>query len=114
MLKPCPFCGESSAKLSYVRDGWKVMCDCGASAKSCFHGPPNMPSSEERATAAWNTRHDDPLVEVLVAALRDIAEATSAEDDAGENYRWDDREGALDYAYAVAKRGLAQWEKRNG
>jgi len=43
---------------------------------------------------------------VLREALKDIAEATSAEDDAGENYRWDDREGALDYAYATATAAL--------
>lgn len=44
----------------------------------------------------------------LLAALGAIAEATSAEDDAGENYRWDDREGALDYAYATAAEAIAK------
>lgn len=44
----------------------------------------------------------------LLEALRDIAEATSAEDDAGENYRADDREGALDYAYAKAMQAIAK------
>lgn len=38
----------------------------------------------------------------LLEALGNIAEATSAEEDAGDNYRSDDREGALDYAYATA------------
>ena len=46
-------------------------------------------------------------VQKLVEALESIKEATSAEDDAGENYRWDDREGALDFAYATANRALA-------
>lgn len=44
----------------------------------------------------------------LREALANIAEATSAEADAGENYRWDDREGALDYAYATARAALTQ------
>lgn len=43
----------------------------------------------------------------LLEALEAIAEATSAEDDAGENYRWDDREGALDYTYAKARAAIA-------
>ena len=43
---------------------------------------------------------------LLADALDKIAEATSAEPDAGENYRWDDREGALDYAYATARQAL--------
>ncbi len=42
----------------------------------------------------------------LTKALEEIAEATSAEPDAGENYRWDDREGALDYAYSRATQAL--------
>lgn len=44
----------------------------------------------------------------LLEALEKIAEATSAEDDAGENYRWDDREGALDYAFATARAAIAK------
>lgn len=50
----------------------------------------------------------------LVGALENIREATSAEDDAGENYRWDDREGALDYAYAEADRALKSREAGHG
>ena len=53
-------------------------------------------------------RHRTAEVERLREALRSIAEATSAEDDAGENYRWDDREGALDYAYATARAALGE------
>lgn len=48
-----------------------------------------------------------PEVKALVEALEAIKAQTSAEDDAGENYRWDDREGALDFAYATAAQALA-------
>lgn len=56
----------------------------------------------------------DELVSALEEALRDIADATSAEDDAGENYRWDDREGALDYAYAKSRAALDRLAKHRG
>jgi len=114
MLKPCPFCGGEAERREWdesrPREPYGLIVN---HTPGCFMSL-SANADDSAFDAAWNTRHDDPLVEVLVAALRDIAEATSAEDDAGENYRWDDREGALDYAYAVAKRGLAQWEKRNG
>ena len=45
-------------------------------------------------------------IEALCEALRNIARETSAENDAGENYRWDDREGALDFAYSTAQSAL--------
>ncbi len=52
-----------------------------------------------------------PEVKALVEALEAIKAQTSAEDDAGENYRWDDREGALDFAYATAAQALAAYHE---
>ena len=52
-----------------------------------------------------------PEVKALVEALEAIKAQTSAEDDAGKNYRWDDREGALDFAYATAAQALAAYHE---
>ena len=52
-----------------------------------------------------------PEVKALVEALEAIKAQTSAEDDAGENYRWDDREGALDFAYATAAQALTAYHE---
>lgn len=54
-----------------------------------------------------STTAQTEAVQKLVDALESIKAQTSAEDDAGENYRCDDREGALDFAYATANRALA-------
>ena len=57
-LKRCPFC-DGRAITNHVRDGRRAVCiDCGAAAGSQFHGPLNMPSAEDRAITAWNTRAD--------------------------------------------------------
>jgi hypothetical protein len=59
-VKPCPFCGSTNVKTAYVRDGRKAHCfDCFASGRPEFHGPKDMPSADERAIAAWNTRADE-------------------------------------------------------
>lgn len=61
-LKPCPFCG-GKAITNHVRDGRRAVCtDCGAAAGSQFHGPLTMPSAEDRAIAAWNSRAAQPAV----------------------------------------------------
>ena len=65
----------------------------------------------ERLKAETIAVSDPHLLTILREAreaLEDIAQETSAEEDAGENYRWDDREGALDYAYARARATLAK------
>jgi Lar family restriction alleviation protein len=61
-LKPCPFCGrKTKIKVEQVcpdfdGDGYKVVCECGAS------GPPEEGDNEtvsimkEEAIAAWNRR----------------------------------------------------------
>ena len=70
-LKPCPFCGGEAIGITYIRDGWRATCGCGAAAKSCFHGPADMPSAEQRAVTAWNTRPSvtDEMVEVRIGIL---------------------------------------------
>ena len=70
-LKPCPFCGGEAIGITYIRDGWRATCGCGAAAKSCFHGPADMPSAEQRAVTAWNTRPPvtDEMVERAARAL---------------------------------------------
>ncbi len=61
-----------------------------------------------RADQAGHADDAATLITELIEALEAIARETSAEDDAGENYRWDDREGVLDYAYATAVAALAK------
>ena len=76
-LKPCPFCGGEAIGITYIRDGWRATCGCGAAAKSCFHGPADMPSAEQRAVTAWNTRSPvtDEMVERAAKALEPFAKA---------------------------------------
>tara|TARA_Y100001933_G_scaffold90783_2_gene91768 strand:- start:1003 stop:1350 length:348 start_codon:yes stop_codon:yes gene_type:complete len=64
---------------------------------------------DQPATAHRLAPTAQPEVKALVEALEAIKAQTSAEDDAGENYRWDDREGALDFAYATAAQALAAY-----
>lgn len=73
-------------------------------------------ANRARFIALWNACEgiaNPDVVPEAIEALREIAEATSAEPDAGENYRWDDREGALDFAYATAAAILAKLEGRS-
>lgn len=63
------------------------------------------------ACAAGLASTAQPEVKALVEALEAIKAQTSAEDDAGENYRWDDREGALDFAYATAAQALTAYHE---
>ncbi|CDO34654.1 hypothetical protein [Novosphingobium sp. KN65.2] len=76
-----------------------------------------LSTNEQMAEEIANLRHDverhiqaanseAERVAKLEGALREIAVETSAEEDAGENYRWDDREGALDFAYSTARAAL--------
>jgi len=47
---------------SYVRDGRVIVCQgCHASAPPAYHGPPDRPSSEERARENWNRRTAPPI-----------------------------------------------------
>ena len=56
-LLPCPFCGDNHAATTYTRDGRLVVCtSCGAKSGNYYHGPRDLPSADERATAAWNRR----------------------------------------------------------
>lgn len=56
LVLSCPHC-SGSAVAHPVRDGVRVVCTgCGASGPSEFHGPATIPSSTERAIAAWNRR----------------------------------------------------------
>ena len=55
-LKPCPFCGEHSARLVKVSGWWKVYCDNGWDWCQATMG---YQLSEQDATTAWNTRKDD-------------------------------------------------------
>jgi len=60
-LLPCPFCGGLPIS-SYVRDGRVIVCQgCHASAPPAYHGPPDRPSSEERARENWNRRAPPPI-----------------------------------------------------
>lgn len=57
VLLPCPFCGSDNISTYMIRDGRRAGCSqCGASGGSHHHGPSTMPSANERAIAAWNTR----------------------------------------------------------
>ena len=79
-LLPCPFCGENRASTYYVRDGRVAMCPaCGAKSGSQFNGPRDIPSADERAISAWNTRTPDAAAlaraDALEAALAEAVEA---------------------------------------
>lgn len=76
-LLPCPFCGENRASTYYVRDGRVAMCPaCGAKSGSQFNGPRDIPSADERAISAWNTRTPDAAA--LARAERAKAELAKA------------------------------------
>lgn len=55
-LKPCPFCGGEAIPEQYVRDGSGISCgDCNTKIWE-YHGPPHMPSAQDRCRVRWNTR----------------------------------------------------------
>ena len=57
-LKPCPFCGDERVSVTGIRDGRAVACiGCGAMI-TAYSGRSDMPSAEQRAITAWNTRAD--------------------------------------------------------
>ncbi len=57
VLKPCPFCGSNKIYADqYVRDGSGITCgDCNTKIWE-YHGPPHMPSPQDRCRVRWNTR----------------------------------------------------------
>ena len=74
-LLPCPFCGDNHATTTYTRDGRLVVCtSCGAKSGNYYHGPKDLPSADERAIAAWNSRASQaaPASDGLREALETI------------------------------------------
>lgn len=89
--------------------------DCCLAVHKALAGTGNLSASVDKARMAIAAHRlastAQPEVKALVEALEAIKAQTSAEDDAGENYRWDDREGALDFAYATAAQALAAYHE---
>ena len=57
-LKPCPFCGESNARVKHSgRWGWFVSCQCAAVGPSA--------ESREAAVEAWNTRLEPRQMQIF-------------------------------------------------
>ena len=93
-LIPCPFCGQGDVQTYYIRDGRVTMCRyCGAKSGSQFNGPTDIPTSDHRAIAAWNTRATDAAIAALITASKamktDMLERAQVKVDVihGEEYR---------------------------
>jgi len=90
-LAPCPFCGGTRVKTTWVRDGIQAFCqDCGARGTPAFHGPATLPTAEERARIAWNTRADSYAITLARADARKqaIEEAAALADQHGDAPAW--------------------------
>lgn len=100
-LLPCPFCGGDKARTIHIRDGRKAVCPCGVCGKPCFHGTPDMPSADERAITAWNTRTSAEAE--LVEALADL-HAFAKDAANGTFWRYRDQQISKDIEALLASR----------
>lgn len=110
VLKPCPWCGRSSAKVSKFfwvdgsgrADHYEASCvfGCGSSTKEL---------TAAFAIASWNARPNDPAEPAgpeLAAALKWLL--ASIEADPADERHPDDHEERLALAKAAARKALAK------
>jgi len=107
ILKPCPFCGSAHITDRYVRDGKQIFCpNCGASARSAFHGPDC--DTLERAAANWNTRAAPPAYEPMLAALEVLVDAAYYVSEHGKQRHHDALVKARAAAYVAIRKATGQ------